>query len=310
MRRERNWPLACAADWEKSERLTLLDSRSRPFHAAKVGDVPFFDVDHSPVGAWSTFIYGMEASGGVQVCKQPGGEGTLIPDQGVIVAVLNGKAERVMPFISKQKGLPGGLLVKDTEVKRSLGACTDRWQIPMGVSWVHYTPVWAMKDWDTATTAEKRRFVLPVTWMQYHIDNRTGTGETRLLFSLQQAAQKAQGWKGFEGYVVDETSMVAVKTGEAELLSADQVKQSFGLDGATSAFCVHVPPGAEKVVTIYIAHYKDGVEAQLDGQPLKMMYDALYTGIDDILSTAEASLPLGHRSLRGSGREARRLRPG
>ena len=68
--------------WLKSERLTLLDSRSRPFHTVKVGEVPFFDVDHSPVGAWSTFIYGMEQSGGVQVCKQPGGDGTLVPDQG------------------------------------------------------------------------------------------------------------------------------------------------------------------------------------------------------------------------------------
>ena len=68
-----------AKDWMKPERLTLLDSRSRPFHTVKVGEVPFFDVDHSPVGAWSTFIYGMEASGGVQVCKQPGGDGHARP---------------------------------------------------------------------------------------------------------------------------------------------------------------------------------------------------------------------------------------
>ena len=94
--------------WLKSERLTLLDSRSRPFHAVKVGEVPFFDVDHSPVGAWSTFIYGMENSGGVQVCKQPGGDGTLVPDQGVIMAVKHGPAERVMPFTANQKALPTG----------------------------------------------------------------------------------------------------------------------------------------------------------------------------------------------------------
>ena len=225
-----------AKDWMKSERLTLLDSRSRPFHIVKVGEVPFFDVDHSPVGAWSTFIYGMEASGGVQVCKQPGGDGTLVPDQGVIVAVKNGAMERVMPFTSKQKSLPAGALVTDREVTRALGACTDSWRVPMGVSWVHYTPVWPMKDWDTATLEEKRRFVLPVTWMRFTIDNRAGARETQLLFSLQQAAQRAQGLPGFDGYVVDQNSTIAVKSGDAELLTADQVKEAFGLDGATSAF--------------------------------------------------------------------------
>ena len=285
-----------AADWMKSERLTLLDSRSRPFHHVTVGEVPFFDVDHSPVGAWSTFIYGMENSGGVQVCKQPGGEGTLIPDQGVIVAVKNGSTERLMPFASKQKSLPEGTLISDKEVTRHLGACTDSWTLPLGVSWTHYTPVWAMKDWDKATDEEKRRFVLPVTWMQYHIDNRSGTSETQVLFSLEQAAQKAQGWTGFDGYVVDQNSSIAVKTGDAELLTPDQVKQAFGVEGATSAFCIHVPPGAEKTVTFYIAQYVDGVEANFETQagqtePLKLMCDALYSDINDILKTAQDSLP-------------------
>ena len=277
--------------WEKSERLTLLDSRSRPFHVVKAGTVPFFDVDHSPVGAWSTFIYGMEASGGVQVCKQPGGEGTLVPDQGVIMAVKNGPTERIMPFTANQKSLPAGALVTEQETTRQLGACTDHWQMPGGVSWTHYTPVWAMTDWQAASAQEKRRFVLPVTWMQYHIDNRTGTEETRFLFSLQQAARRAQGWDGFDGYVVDGESSIAVKTGDAELLSADAAKQAFGVEGANSAFCIHVPPGQEKEVTFYVAHYKHGVESELEKQPLTMMYDALYADINDILKTAQATFP-------------------
>lgn len=123
-----------AKNWQKSERLTLLDSRSRPFHRVKVGEVPFFDVDHSPVGAWSSFIYGMSNSGGVQVCKQPGGDGTLVPDRGVMIAVKNGTTERLMPFASAQKSLADGALVTDKEVTRTLGACTDNWTIPLGVS--------------------------------------------------------------------------------------------------------------------------------------------------------------------------------
>ena len=68
-----------AVDWKAAERLKLLDSRSRPYKPVKVGAVAFFNVDHSPVGSWATFVYGMEASGGVQVCKDPGGDGTLVP---------------------------------------------------------------------------------------------------------------------------------------------------------------------------------------------------------------------------------------
>ena len=280
-----------ANDWKKPERLTLLDSRSQPFRKVKVGEVPFFNVDHSPVGSWSSLIYGMEASGGVQVCKQPGGEGTLIPHEGIIIAAKNGASERVMPFTSKQSALPAGTLIADKEVVRTLGACTDAWTIPLGVNWTHYTPVWAMQDWRTASDEEKRRFVLPATYMQYHVDNRAGKEETQVLFSLQQAAQRAQGWDGFDGYVVDHDSSIAVKTGDAELLSSEQAKAAFGVEGATSAFCIHVAPGTEKTVTFFIVQYRDGVITQFLDHPLKLMCAALYPDVNDVLKTAAGSLP-------------------
>ena len=93
-------------------------------------------------------------------------------------------------------------------------------------------------------------------------------------------------------------------------LRADQVKQAFGLDGATSAFCVHVAPGTEKDVTFYVAHYKDGIEAQLEDQPLKLMYDALYSDMNDILKTAEKQSPRRHRPVRSDGQQTGRLRTG
>ena len=287
----RELAVATAKDWEKSERLTLLDSRSRPFHEVKVGEVPFYNVDHSPVGCWSSFLYGMENSGGVQVCKQPGGEATLVPNQGVIIAVKNGATERLMPFAVKQPSLPAEAVIKDKEVARVLRACTDRWEIPLGVSWNHYTPVWTMRDWEKATDAEKRRFVLPATFMQYHIDNRGGKDETQLLFSLAQASERATGLKGFDGYVVAQDSTIAVKAGDAELLSADQAKRAFGVDGATSAFCVHVPPGTEKSVTFYVVQYQPGELPQLEMPPLKFMCAALFADVNDVLKTAESSLP-------------------
>jgi len=280
-----------AGDWKNSERIKLLDARSRPFRRVKVGEVPFFNADHSPVGTWSSFVYGMEESGGVQVCKWGGGKMTLIPDQGVIIAVKNGATKRIMPFAVKQSSLDKTARITDKEVIRKLGACTDEWTIPMGVSWTHYTPVWAMKDWDKASDEERRRFALPVTWMQYRIDNRSGKDETQLLFSLQQPAERAKGWIGFDGYVIDSTTSIAVKTGDAELLSPEQAKNSFAVDGATSAFCVHVPAGAQKEITFYIAQYKHGNTGQLEGHALRLMCDALYSDINYILRTAQTALP-------------------
>jgi hypothetical protein len=281
-----------AADWKKPERLTLQDSRSRPFHPSKVGEIPFFNVDHSPVGSWATFVYGMTQSGGVQVCKNPGGDnGTLMSHQGIIIAVKQDQTERIMPFTSGQKKFADGTLITDAEVTRTLGACTDIWTIPMGVSWTHYTPIWSLKEWDTASNQEQRRFTLPVTWMQYHIDNRSGKSEKQMLFSLQQPASVASGWKGFEGYVVDQNSSIAVKSGEAELMTLDQAKAEFGVDQATSAFCIHVAPGTEKVVTFYIAQYRPGILSTFMGHPFRLMCDALYTDINDILATAQDQMP-------------------
>ena len=159
------------------------------------------------------------------------------------------------------------------------------------MSWTHYTPVWEVRDWNQASAAEKRRFVLPATWMQYRLDNRSGTDELQLLFSLEQPAIRAAGWAGFDGYVVDQDSSIAVKTGDAELLSADQVSRHFGIQGATSAFCVHVAPGEERTVIFYVAQYRPGNISQLAGRPLRLMSAALYSDLNDVLTAAKADLP-------------------
>lgn len=91
--------------------------------------------------------------------------------------------------------------------------------------------------------------------------------------------------------MIDEHSTVAVKTGDAELLTADQAKKDFSVDGATSAFCVHVAPGTEKTVVFYIAQYEHGTITKLEDHPLKLMCDSLYADVNDILKTAQDTLP-------------------
>ena len=63
------------------------------------------------------------------------------------------------------------------------------------------------------------------------------------------------------------------------------------MDGATSAFCIHVAPGTEKTVTFFVVQYRDGVISQFQDHPLKLMCAALYPDVNDVLKTAAGSLP-------------------
>lgn len=160
-------------------RETVRDARTRPFRPVHPGAVPFFNVDHSPVGAYATFIYGTEDSGGVQV--SPGrraNAGDLIPHDGVIFAAKAGGAIRVMPFTAQTGGLKAGAtFVRDTEVKHTLGAATDLWEMPSGIKWTHYSPYWRLREIDSTTREERKRFSLPATWIVYDLDNRAGKSE-------------------------------------------------------------------------------------------------------------------------------------
>ena len=233
----------------------------------------------------------MTASGGLETGPRGGG-GNLMPNDGVLIAVKRGPETRVMPFLTGNIVLPAGVsLVKKEEVTRRLGAATDEWTLPLGVKWTHYSPAWAMPNWDTATLAEKRRFTLPATWMQYTLDNRQGKSEMQMLFSLQQPAARATGWHGFDGYTVGADQAVAMKTGNADLLTEAQAQADFGLAGATAAFRVRIAPGAQKSVTFTIAHLRLGQISQLKDIPLTETATALYPEIDAVLQAAAAEFP-------------------
>ena len=206
------------------------------------------------------------------------------------MAAKSGGKTRVMPFYSAPDPLPeGASLVRADEVARRLGATSDQWKMPLGVSWTHYTPVWKMKDWDTATPEEKRHFVLPSTTMAFQLDNRTGKDELEFVFGLEQPGQRAA-WPGFEGYTVNGAGTVAVASGDAALASADEVKKEFGLNRANAAFVVRVPAGQKKSFEIYTAHYVPGQVSALNKAPLSLMHSQLFKDTGEVLAFARASL--------------------
>ncbi len=281
-----------AADWKSSDRLKMLDARSREFRQVPVGETPFFNLDHSPVGALASFVYGMEASGGVQMGASPAKEGYLMPHDGVIVAIKRGNDVKVMPFYVRPTGSSvTPKYIAAGEVHRTIGPATDHWELPDGVSWTHYTPSWEMADWETASEAARRQFAMPATWLTFTLDNSGGREPLDLAFALEQPAVRSTEWKNFSGYVVAEDHAVAVRSGEAEAVDAGNIQREFGLEGATAAFRVHVAAGTKKDVTFYIVHHRSGQAAVLAGEPLELAHAALFHEKADVIAAADAAYP-------------------
>jgi hypothetical protein len=283
--------LASANASQINELRSKVSNQARPFRPVHAGEVAFFNVDHSPVGAWASLVYGMEGCGGMQF-NTASKRGQLVPDEGLIVAVRYGKSVRLMPFCQPPAGAKSSLTpVCNNEVKRTLGACTDHWEIPLGVSWTHYEPSWRLKEIESASPLAIRRFVLPATWMEFQLDNSQGLEELHVLLSLKQPAERASHWRGHDGYIIDTNNALAVRNGDAELLTEENVRQQFGIDGATSAFLVHAAPGRRKTVMFIVAHYRGGEVSRLAGEPLEFYYAGLFKNIGEVIAVADTIAP-------------------
>lgn len=270
------------------DRITLGDSKSRPFKIIQPEDEPFYNVDHSPLGAFSTFIYGMEADGGVQM--SPGrraGIGDLVPHNGVILAVKSGNEIKVMPFSSQVQPLKqGASYVLKTEVYHHLNAASDSWQMPMGVSWKHYMPYWPLIEINKAPIEQIQKFVLPATWMIFNLDNTKGTNELEVLLSLKQNDVQIQNWGEYIGYTIEKNTAVAILENDAVLINASRAKDEFGIEGATSAFVIKVPANKQKNFTVIIAHYMAENFSMVDGEPLAFYFTNFYKNMGEVIRKA------------------------
>ncbi len=277
----------------KRLRETLRDSRTRKFRPVHPGEVPFFNVDHSPTGAYSTFIYGMEDSGGIQ--SSPGRRamaGDLVPHDGVIVAAKRGGTMRVMPFVSQIGGLPAGAtFVRESEVTHTVSAATDSWRIPLGINWTHYSPYWRLPEIVNSTPEVRKRFSLPVTWIVFDLDNTGGTEDLEFLFSLKQRGCEPHIWGNFSGYLVDKMSALAVREGDAQPVSESEVRNRFGITEAHSAFLARVAPHMRKRLSVLVAHYLPDAVSELDGEPLAYAYTEFFHSMNEVLAAGASMEP-------------------
>jgi hypothetical protein len=158
----------------------------RPLRPLQPDEAVFFNSDHAPVGAHATLVYGLEASGGLNMLDVRRARGRpLMVQEGILVAVKDGgQKAQVMPFCPTIADPAVGQFADGNKVRRTLRACVDEWDMGNGLSWRHDTPYWPLKEIETASDAEIARFLLPATWMTFTIDNLGGKSTKSMLFSL------------------------------------------------------------------------------------------------------------------------------
>ncbi len=246
----------------------------------------FANVDHAPVGACSTITYGYKGptcgvgtSSGVFPFYYNQGGG------GVLIAVSGGSGLQLLPFVASAASIATNAhYFPEASVQRTLTPGTDECTIAdAGLAFTHYSPAWSMADLRTATLNEKKRYLLPATWLVFTINNTNSTSED-FYFGLPVAATPKTFANGaYQGFVLGEAAL-AVQSGSCELLSGAQLTAAFS--GLTQGFAFHlgVPAGQSRSLMVVIAYYRSAVLDARTGA--SYYYTSLYPSMDSVIDSA------------------------
>lgn len=245
------------------------------FRVLKPDEMVFFNADHAPFGAYDSLVYGNR---GVQ--NRWGGFAHAtgdVPKTGVTIGTLDETGLHRLPFT------PGTLSEIDpSKITRTLRACTDTWTTPT-FSFTHYTPAWPLADWDLSTTDERKRFLLPATWIDFDIRNPSKTSPLTFVFGLPVEGKKTDFFNGkMQGFAFGNRSYLAVAKGTATLIESSAAPLAPSLHG--SLFTVTLEPGQSRSLRVFVASY----DTHVTTGPIKAKcyYTSLFSSIDDVLDSA------------------------
>lgn len=280
----------------------------RPLRHLDADEAVFFNADHSPVGAHASLVYGLEASGGLNMLDvRRARERPLMVQDGLVIAVKDGSAKaQVMPFCPQIADPSLAEFADGGKVRRVLRACVDAWDMGNGVTWRHYSPYWKLKDIDAAKADDIARFLLPATWMTFAVDNRAGHAPRSLVFSLlDPSPSRPRRWGDSHGFEISKAVTMSPKDGDVgvlnsvhavaaplhtgALLSPAQVLAKYGVKNAQSAIEVTVPAGQSREFTITIAHYND--QPLLNIGQARLYLTKYYRSIGDVVRAAARLYP-------------------
>ena len=246
----------------------------------------FINLDHAPMGACSTITYGYKDSTcgvGTSTGVYPYYTGV----GGVLIGLSNSSGLQLLPFAaSPSRFSTNARFFSDAGIQRSIGPCTDEHTVAVsGLSFTHYTPAWFMPDFNTATLNEKKRYLLPATWMVFTVNNTNSTTED-FYFGLPVAAtQRAFVNGAYQGFVLGEATL-AVQSGSCELLSGARLTSVFNGMTQGFAFRVSVPAGQARSLMVVFAYYRSAVLDSRTGA--HYYYTSLYPSVDNVIDAAFA----------------------
>lgn len=252
----------------------------------------FVNVDHAPMGACSTITYGYKG-GTCGVGTSTGAYPYYVPYHdgvgGVLIGLSDSSGLQLMPFVLSATSIStNARFFSDASIQRSLTPGTDEYDIAgSGLAFTHYSPAWSMRDFGAATLSDKKRYLLPATWIVFTVENTNSTSVDFYFGLPVPVTQRTFANCAYQGFVQGEAAL-AVQSGSCELLSGTRLTSVF--NGMTQGFAFHleVPAGQTRELVVAIAYYRSAVVDSRRGAAYH--YTSLYPSIDSVIDAAFAGL--------------------
>lgn len=266
---------------------------SRPVLAE---ELKWFNADHAPTGAFSSFVFGMKQRGGgfMNTKSIPGTKDIYIAYKS------NSTGPRIMPFVITPSEYNASDFYSDADVTRTFCYCTDSWETP-DFNITVYSPVWTMPDPATMDVSQKKLIFCPAQWIEISWDNSGSSESAEILFGLRSAIHDNvydplgdASLRGFDFRHNDqERGFLMALTGQADCqidaIKYENVLKFFAYGDATSgwdsgAILITIPPGSKDSIFLLTVHYNDDVIT--DGISSKFYYTELFDSYVDVADFA------------------------
>ncbi|MFZ5519228.1 MAG: glycoside hydrolase family 52 protein [Candidatus Zhuqueibacterota bacterium] len=259
-------------------------------------ELKWFNADHAPTGAFSSFVFGMKERGGGFMNTK-----AIPPSKDIYIAYKSDSAGvRIFPFVLNPSEYNASDFYDDADISRTFRYCSDQWQTP-DVRISVYSPIWAMPDPATMDAAQKKLVFCPAQWIEIAWDNSQSSESAEILFGLRANihdnvydALGDEFLRGFEFRHTDqERGFLVALTGQAgcqiEAIKYENVLKYFAYGDASSgwnsgAIRIIVPPGSTDHIFLLTLHYNNDVVT--DGISSKFYYTELFSSYVDVAAFA------------------------
>ncbi|AIQ53988.1 glycoside hydrolase family 52 protein [Paenibacillus sp. FSL R7-0331] len=246
---------------------------------------PFYNVQHSPIGAFASFTLGFKGkNGGLGLeLGKPADQNMYIGFQSA-----DGESYEVLPFFEQAADAGARYDIEkadetakiklkafqDEAISRTLGTASDTWQAG-DLTFKVYSPVRSVPDPSTADDESLKAALLPAVFAELTLDNTRGTIARRGFFgyegsdpysSMRRLGDTSGG--AFQG--IGQGRLTAVACAEEGVQSAlgftmEKILEaklehnlSFGL-GGTGAVLMEVPAGEKRTYRLAVCFYRGGL---------------------------------------------------